>query len=141
MFGGLDFGFPVLFITWSTLAVGAIPILWAWLRIADQWHNTGPRVIPKALCALTASICFGPAANYVCGALSDSTQGTFDIHPIWFSFLVAGFILNVTALVMALREQSAARAAVLAGSIAVAVVNAAGFIWLFVATNGSPLSH
>jgi hypothetical protein len=121
--------------------VGVIPVLLAWLRITGQWHSTGRRVIPKALCALSASICVVQAGFHICRALTDRTQGAFPVYLILFGFFALGLLLNLAALFLALRERNDARAAVLTGSIAVAVVNAAGFIWLFIATNGSQLSR
>jgi hypothetical protein len=140
MLSGLYFAIPMLFITWGTLAAGVIPVLLAWSSIAGQWHNTGQRVIPKALCALTASICVDLAGRCVFGFLPVWICGSFAGRLVWLTFVVVGFLLILTALFMS-RERNAARAAVLTGSIAVFVVNAAGFIWLLIATDGSPLSR
>jgi hypothetical protein len=135
---GPDFNFllAVLLIVWGTLAAGVIPVLLAWSSIAGQWHNTGQRVFPKALCALTASIFVVQAGNYICRALTDWTQGTRPVYLILIGFFAFGFLLNLAALVLVLRERNAARAAVLTGSIAVAVVNVLGFVWLFSSSLG-----
>jgi hypothetical protein len=47
------------------------------------------------------------------------------------SAMTMGFLLSVTACTMS-RERDAARHAVLVGSVAVAVVNLLGLVWLFI---------
>jgi hypothetical protein len=138
MLSGLKFALPMLFITWGTLAVGIVPVLLAWGSIAGQSHVTGQRVIPKALCALTASICVEQAGCCVFWFLPVWICDSFVGHLVWFTFVVVGFFIILAALFMS-RERNAARVAVLTGSIAVAVVNVLGFVWLFIGTNASPL--
>jgi hypothetical protein len=130
---GIDFNplLAVLLIVWGTLAVGAIPVLLAWRRIADHRHITGQRELPKALWALTASICIDQAGYYIFRAPIDWSRGTtFPVYLILYGVFALGFLLNLAALVLALRERNVARNAVLTGSIAVAVVNVLGFAWL-----------
>lgn len=134
---GIDFGFglALLLITWGTPLVGFIPALVGWNRIASQWNGTGQREIPKALCALTASICIGPVGFCVVeiiDRLDPTSRSLADfVNRLLIMFLVFGFTLSLIALVIAVCERSAARATVLIGSIAVAVVNVIGFNWLF----------
>jgi len=61
-------------------------------------------------------------------------------HSVWLAFVIAGFLLNLMALLMS-REQNAARSAVITGSMIVGVIYAVGFIWLLIATAWSPLSY
>lgn len=113
-------------------------MLMAWSRMNSQWRRTGERVTPKALLALTLSICTGRLGSFICRVITDRPSSTFDCYPILFGFLVIGFLLNLLTLVLAFRERNDARRPIVAGSIAVAIVNATGFIWIFAATNGSP---
>lgn len=138
-FETLNFVLPILFITFGTLGTGSIFVLLGWSMIRGRWQSTGPRVIPKALSALTASICVVLVGLCVTVFLPAWIRNSFEGHLVWLISVVVGFLLNLTALFLS-RERNAARIAVITGSIAVAVMNAVGFIWLLIATNWSPLS-
>lgn len=146
MLEGLGAGLAELFITWLAPLIGCIPVLVGWRRFNSQPNSDGQRRFPKALWALTASICIDPVGTIVVGFINDrlatgALRYVQVVPGLWTAVLVIGFILNVIALVLAVSERNAARAAVLTGSIAVTVVNVAGFIWLFIGTDGSPLSY
>jgi len=139
-FEALDFVIPILFISLGTFVFGTIFVLLGWSRIPGPGHNTGSSGFPKALSALTASICVVPVGVIVSLLLPGWIRNSYAGHSIWLAFVVAGFLLNLSALFMS-REQNAARSAVTIGSIIVAAFYAVGFTWLFIATNGSPLAH
>lgn len=142
MLSGLNFYIPALFLTWGTLVVGGIPLYLAWYGIDDHWRSTGKRKIPKAFFVLTASLLvdfvgfaiFGFLLGWLTGYVSRTARLG------WLISLVLGFLLDLAALFMSC-ERNVSRVAVVTGSLAVAVVNATGFICLFIATHGSPLSY
>jgi hypothetical protein len=139
-FEALDFVIPILFISLGTFVFGMIFVLLGWSRIPGRGHNTGSGDFPKALSALTASICVVPVGFIVIVLLPGWIRNSYAGHSVWLAFVIAGFLLNVTALLMS-REQNAARSAVTIGSIIVAAIYASGFTWLLIATDGSSLSH
>jgi peptidoglycan biosynthesis protein MviN/MurJ (putative lipid II flippase) len=130
-FSGVTFGLPMAAVSFAALLTGAIPILLGWFRITGQWHSTGKRTVPKGLCALTASICVDPAGFLIYWSLDYSRKESFTAFLICATSIAVGILLNLTALLMP-GERKAVRAAVIAGSIAIALVNVLGLIWLFV---------
>ncbi len=136
----LDFVIPILFISLGTFVFGTISVLLGWSRIPRRGQHTEPRGFPKALSALTASICVVPMGLFVIVLLPAWLRNSYVGRSVWLAFLIVGFLLNLTALFMS-REQNSARSAVTMGSIIVAAVYVIGFTWLLIATNGSPLSH
>jgi len=142
---GIDFGFglALLFIAWGVPLVGCIPVVSGWGRTVSQWNSSGQRALPKALCALTASICIDPV-GFSGAALIDrwdpTSLGLADVLlRITIGVLLVGFIMSVIAFVIAAREHNSARASVLAGSIAVAAVNLVGFAWLLSTPRGNSM--
>jgi hypothetical protein len=141
MYDGIDTGLVALLITWVTPLVGCIPVLIGWVRITSRWNGKGQRTFPKALCALTASICIDPVGIFVVGfiqhLLADRFLSLVNVLPrFWITFLAIGFILNMAALLIAVGERNVARTAVLTGSSAVAAVNIVGFAWLLSTSRG-----
>ena len=136
----LDFVIPILFITAGILVFGTIFVLLGWSRVRSQRHSTDPSGFPKALSGLTASVCFVLTGLIVFVLLPAWIRNANSGHLIWLAFVIGGFLLNVTALIMS-REANVARSAVAPGSIIGAAIYAAGFVWLLIATHGSPLSY
>ena len=136
---GLNFVIPVLFITWATLLAGIISALLGWSIVRGQPLSEGPRVVPKSLTALTASICVVLTGFLVTLFLPNWIRNYPAGHSIWFTFIVIGFLLDLAALFLS-REQSPARFTVLTGSVIVVAINLLGLVWLFIATDGSPWS-
>ena len=139
-FQALNFVIPILFITLGSLVLGTVPVLLGWSRIPSRGQNTEPRELPKALSALTASVCVVPLGFLVFVLLPAWIRNSYAGHSVWLAFVIAGFLLNLMALLMS-REQNAARSAVITGSMIVGVIYAVGFIWLLIATGWSPLSY
>jgi hypothetical protein len=139
MLQGLDTALAVLFIIWVPALAGGVPALIGWRRITSHWSSTGRRTFPKALWALTASICIGPIGlltEAIYERLAAKCLGLVDVFPLFLAIpLVAGFILDLMSLVMS-RDKNAARVAVLIGSIAVASVYIFGFAWLLSTSKG-----
>jgi hypothetical protein len=74
------------------------------------------------------------------GLLAKPSGVGYTLPPaLWIAVAGLGFILNLTALVIAVREQNAARRSVLVGSFAVAAVYIFGFAWLFSTSRGISL--
>jgi len=131
MLQGLDTGLAALFITIGTPLAGLIPVLIGWGRITAQRSCTGQHTFPKALWSLTASICIGPIGMFafwiiwiIGGQLAKPHGVDYTLPPqLWVVLLGIGFILSGVALMVGVCERNAARAAVLTGSIAVALFN------------------
>lgn len=137
MLEGLDTGLAILLITWGPALVGFIPVLIGWNRIAS---STIQSAFPKALWALTASICVGPigfAVFLIIWIGVRSVKPFYTLPPqLFVALLAVGFVLSVIALAIAACAKNAARAAILVGSIVVAAVNTAGFAWLLSTSRG-----
>jgi len=138
-FEALNFVLPVLFITWSTLMVGTVSVLLGWSKVRGQPKDERAREAPKSLLALTASIFVVLAGFLVFLFLPHWIRNSPQGHSIWFAFVVIGFLLDLAALFLS-HNQNPARFTVLTGSLIVAAINVIGLVWLFIATDGSPLS-
>jgi heme O synthase-like polyprenyltransferase len=139
MLQGLDTVLAVLLITLGAPLVGLIPVLIGWSRITAQWNSSEQRTFPKALSALTASICICPIGLFfesIYERLADRLFGLVDVLPIPLTiFILVGSLLDFAAIYM-LSERNAARVPVLIGSVAVAVVNIVGFALFFASSRG-----
>jgi len=129
VFSGLQFSIPMLVVICGTLAVGTIPVLWAWIRISGERKNAGRRAMPKALCALTASVIVILVGFVVFFAVPDRINA-YAGHLIWFVFFAIGAVLNLAALVLS-HERHVTRVTVLNGSIAVAAVHLLGLVLFY----------
>ena len=142
MLQGLDTALAVLLITFGAPLVGLIPVLIGWDRITAQWNSFEKRTFPKALSALTISICIGPIGllfESIYERLADRLFGLVDVLPIPLTiFVLVGFFLDLAAIFM-LSGRNTAHVPVLIGSVAVAVVNIIGFVLFFSSSRGVSL--
>lgn len=139
MLQGLDTALATLFIIWVPLLVGCIPVVIGWSRITFQLNGSDQRKFPKALLALTASICAGPIGlllEYIYGLLAERIFNAVDFLPLVLAtFVVLGVLADLAAILMSF-EKNSARPAVLIGSIAVGLVNVVGLALFFSSSRG-----
>ncbi|MFC5865367.1 hypothetical protein ACFPT7_23890 [Acidicapsa dinghuensis] len=137
-FDGFYFGIPMLLVTLGTLVAGGIPVLFAWCRIVGQSRTVSERVLPKALCVLTASICVDPLGFCAFAFIPYDEKDSFAAFLVCSTAMTIGFLLSLAAPIIS-REQNVERYAVFLGSIALAVVNLLGLVWLFITKNNHSL--
>jgi len=131
---GIDLRFVVvvLLIVWGTLAVGIVPVLLGWISVFGQWRSTGNHTVPTGLSALTASICVMQVGDRICRALTSYTRGASPVYLLWCAFFALEFLLDLAALILALRVRNVTSRPVLIGSSAIAAINITGLIWLLI---------
>jgi hypothetical protein len=138
---GLRFAFPAIVTTLSTIYVGGLCLLIAWLRVGFDSEYKGYRRIPASLLVFTASVCANLAGWCVIKAFSnDSGANNFGDREvfgialkqcIWSLFLTISFICLLACMVVARRESYLGKRVLQFGTVVLLIVNVLCLIWYF----------
>lgn len=141
---GFDFGIPALFLTYSTIGLGAMFMAAAWIEIVIDRSNGTHWRIPTALYTFAASIGVELAAPIVLSHLpyymtGREVLGLKLVACIWSCFLIASFMLLLVTLALARREVRPIGRVVRWGSGVLAILAIFGFVGIILGLPGMPL--
>ena len=141
---GFDFGIPALLLTYSTIGLGAIFVIAAWLNVIIERSNGMHWRIPAALYTLTASIGVELAGPIVLSHLpyyltDREVLGCKLVAWIWSCFLTGSFMLLLVTVALAHREVGPGGRIVRWGSGVLGILAILGFVGIIMGLPGMPL--